>query len=107
LNKSLKADYAELKIAAAGALWKITAETEPSLETITQTILDSDSGASESNMSDALAILADMGPKAKSAIPAILELYDRDKAMYRRDDKAILEVLEKIDKAAAEQAASR
>lgn len=91
-------------VAAAGALWAITNEPEPALTNLVRVLKDKDAKDPES----AVVILAEMGPKAKAAVPALLAAYKRVQAnRYSSLREEIEAALRKIDPEAAKKAGIR
>jgi HEAT repeat protein len=99
LTAALSKDRRGLRIAAAGALWKITRQTKPALSVLIKALQDGES-ASESNTHEAIGVLEDMGPQAKAAVPALLAIHKRADSWGR---EMIQRVLKEIDPQAARE----
>ncbi len=90
---------------AAQALWRITQKPEPALSMAIRVLENQDA---RQDHSTAIDILMDMGPHAKPAVPALLEIHRsaRKKADSSLQDE-VEKALRKIDPAAAEKAGIR
>jgi HEAT repeat protein len=90
------------RLGAAQALWKITQKPEPTLSIMIRVLKKQDAHLLRSG---AIAILADMGPQAKPAVPALVDIY---RSLWKNPDVSLQEEIEnalrKIDPAAAEEA---
>jgi hypothetical protein len=95
LTASLKDEWRTVRVSAAGALWKITQRPEPSVSVLIRAVEDKKSLA-ESDTGFALAILEDMGPHARAALPALRAALKRaqeqDEWGRERVEKAIRKI---------------
>ncbi|MBI1831369.1 MAG: HEAT repeat domain-containing protein [Planctomycetes bacterium] len=91
LTAELKSDRVALRVSAAGALWKITQKPEPTLSVLIAA-LETKQFDIEVSPDHIIGILEDMGPQARSAIPALRALHRRSE--WHRD--AIEKALKRI-----------
>jgi HEAT repeat protein len=103
LTASLSNKNRGLRICAAGALWRITNESDSSLPILIKAVKDGESVA-ESDTHQAIEILEDMGPQAKAAVPALLAAHARTEG-WARD--MLERVLKRIDPEASKKIGPR
>jgi HEAT repeat protein len=93
LTAALKHDSRGLRIAAAGALWKITKKPEPAVSVFIKALQDRDL-LDDSDTARALDVLEEMGPQAKEAVPALLAVHKRGGSLFR---ESVEKTLKRID----------
>lgn len=103
LTRVLKND--DYGLIAAHALWKITQQSEPTLSTAIRALEKKDAYRDPRK---AIGILEEMGPQARPAVPALLEVH-RSARMNAHDSlrEEVENALRKIDPAAAKKAGIR
>jgi hypothetical protein len=82
-----------LRVAAAGALWKITSQAEPAVMVLSKALKDLEF-VEDSDTATALTILQDMGPQAMTAVPALLALQEMAHPLFR---ESVAKTLRRID----------
>jgi len=104
LVESLKIDNRGLRIATAGALWKITQKAGPAISVLIEE-LRGDHSLAESNTSYAFGILQAMGPHANKAFPMLAAKWRAEpedgNSAWVRDE--LLKVLRAINPDAAKK----
>jgi hypothetical protein len=85
-----------VRVSAAGALWKVTQRPEPALGALIQAIEDNRSLA-ESDTGRALAILEDMGPRARGALPALRAALKKPQDQEAWAHERVQEAIRKIE----------
>jgi HEAT repeat protein len=98
LYVALQDPDAQVRVDAAGAIWKIEKQAAP----IMPVLMDALTGGNSAAMQRATHYLAQIGPEAKAAFPILLKLWQGATNDYQRNERAA--ALKAIDLSAAANA---